>query len=76
MVYFLGVRGLTTSSYIVYKYTTSGHNVWICRLYNYYREYCSRKRSNFCINFVYYFYFIIVTLIFKFICAKGLHIIT
>jgi len=24
MVYFLGVRGLTTSSYIVYKYTTSG----------------------------------------------------
>jgi len=24
-VYFLGVRRLTTSSYIVYDYTTSGH---------------------------------------------------
>jgi len=24
-VYFLGVRGLTTSSYIVYEYTTIGH---------------------------------------------------
>jgi hypothetical protein len=24
-MYFLGVRGLTTSSYIVYDYNTSGH---------------------------------------------------
>jgi len=24
-VYFLGVKGLTTSSYIMYDYTTSGH---------------------------------------------------